>query len=155
MNLLDYVSTKHVKTADLEYDGQKIEFYYRDLTGAEGEKVSEKVANVMATVAKQKKDPDYVPTSDELKEVNLMRDYTIYLQACDEQGNPVFESVEDMKQKVPAKLLDLVSKAIQNVSVKEAEKNSPNLNGSAGYSDLPESEKPALKTSSKPTASVN
>lgn len=155
MNLLDYVSTTHVKTANLEYNGQQIEFYYRDLTGAEGEKVSEKVANVMATVAKQKKDPDYVPTSGELKEVNLMRDYTIFLQACDEQGNPVFESVDQMKEKVPAKLLDMVSKAIQNVSVKEAEKNSQSLNGSAGYSDLQEKEKPALQTSSKPTASVN
>lgn len=155
MNLLDYVSTKHVKTAHLEYGGEKIEFYYRDLTGAEGELVSEKVANVMATVAKQKKDPDYVPTSEELKEVNLMRDYTIFLQACDEQGNAVFESVEQMKEKVPAKLLDAVSKAIQNVSVQEAEKNSKNLNGSAGYSDSQESAKPALQTSSKPIPSVN
>ncbi len=109
----------------------------------------------MATVAKQKKDPHYVPTSDELKEVNLMRDYTIYLQACNPDGTPCFESVDDMKNKVPAKLLDIVSKSIQNVNIKQAEKNLPSLNGSAGYSDSQESAKPALNTSSKPTASVN
>ena len=156
MNLLDYVSTTHVKVAKLEYDGQDLEFFYKDLTGAEGEQVTDKIGSVLAMVAKQKKDAEYMPTGDELKDMNLMRDYTLWLQLCDQSGAKLFESIDDMKNKIPAKLLDIASKAIQKtVTTEEAEKNLKNLSGSGGYSDSQTDKTPALQTSSTPTAKVN
>ena len=156
MNLLDYVSTTHVKIAKLEYDGQQLDFFYKDLTGAEGEQVTEKIGSVLAMVAKQKKDVEYMPTGDELKDMNLMRDYTLWLQICDQSGARLFETMDEMKNKIPAKLLDIASKAIQKtVTTEDAEKNLKSLSGSAGYSDLQTAKTPALATSSTPTAKTS
>jgi len=156
MNLLDYVSTTHVKVAKLEYDNQQLEFFYKDLTGAEGELVTDKIGSVLAMVSKQKKDVEYMPTGDELKDMNLMRDYTLYLQLCDQSGARLFESIDEMKNKIPAKLLDVASKAIQKtVTTEEAEKNLNSLSGSAGFSDSPTDKTPALATSSTTTVKAS
>ena len=155
MNLLDYVSKTHVKTAKFNYDGQELEFFYRDLTGAEGELVTEKLAGVMAMISKQKADVNYLPSSDELKDMNLMRDYTLWLQLCNEVGGRLFESVDMMKAIIPVKILDLATKAMPKTNVELAEKNSKNLTGSAGSSDSQTDKTPALKKSSTPTAKVN
>ena len=155
MNLLDYVSKTHVKTAKLNYDGQELEFYYKDLTGSEGEIITDKLGGLMAVISKQKKDDDYLPTSEELRDMNAMRDYTLFLQLCDESGVKCFETVEAMKEAVPAKLLDYVSKAMPKVNHEVAEKNSGNLNGSVGCSDSQTDKTVQLKTSSETTQAVN
>lgn len=151
INLLDYVSKIHVKTAKFEYDGQELEFFYKDLTGTEGELVTEKLSGVMVMVRKQKDDISYLPSSKELKDMNLMRDFTLWLQLCDENGVRSFDDVEKMKAVIPVKILDLASKAMPKTTIEIAEKNSKSLSGSDGCSDSQIDKTHQSKKSSKTT----
>ena len=148
INLLDYVSKIHVKTAKFNYDGQELEFFFKDLTGTEGELVTEKLSGVMRMVKNQKNDVDYLPSAKELKEMNLMRDFTLWLQLCDESGVRSFENVEKMKAVIPVKILDLASKAMPKTTHELAEKNLKNLSGSDGSSDSQIDKTPQLNESS-------
>ena len=123
MNLLDYVSKTHVRTAKFDYEGEELEFFFKDLTGEEGELVTEKLSGVMGMISKQKADENYLPSSAELKDMNLMRDYTLWLQLCNEAGERSFKSLEEMKKVIPVKILDIASKAIPQASIEIAEKN--------------------------------
>jgi len=155
INLLDYVSRTHVKTAIFNYEGQELEFFYKDLTGTEGELITEKLSDVMTMVKNQKSSKDYVPTSEDLKAMNNMRDLTLWLQLCDEDGKRSFDDVDAMKATIPVKILDLASKAMPQTTIETAEKNSKSLNGSAGFSDSQTGKTAQLKESSTNTASVN
>ncbi|MCW8960204.1 MAG: hypothetical protein OQK29_01490 [Ignavibacteriaceae bacterium] len=124
MNLLDYVSKSHVKTATVEYNGEKLDFFYRDITAAESELITEKVSGVLAFVEKQKKDAEKMPDGEEIKSMNDVRDLTLFYQICDQAGDKLFKSIEEMKAKIPVKLLDAAQKAIQkSITTEQAEKN--------------------------------
>jgi hypothetical protein len=155
MNLLDYVSKTHVKTARFDYEGQELEFFYKDLTGTEGELVTEKLSGVMAMISKQKADANYLPSSNELKDMNLMRDFTLWLQLCNAAGENEFHDVEAMKAVIPVKILDLASKAIPKASIELAEKNSKNLSGLGGCSDSQTDKTPRSKVSLTTTATMS
>lgn len=129
MNLLEYVSKTHVKVAKFEYDGQEFDFWYRDLTGAESEIVTGGMGGIMKMIKNQKQDADFMPTEEDLLSMNAQRDLTLWMQLCNEQGERSFPDVDAMKKVIPAKMLDLASKAISKLSPGEAEKNLENLNG--------------------------
>jgi len=85
----------------------------------------------------------------------LQRDFTLMLQLCDESGVRSFDSVEEMRKQIPARILDLASKATAKVTTEDAGKNLKSLSGSAGYSDSQTDKTPALSPSSKTTQAVS
>lgn len=153
MNILDYISKTHVKTATVEFNNQSINFFYKELNGTESEIVTEKIGGVLAFVNKQRANENYTPEGEELKSLNAMRDWTLFYQLCDAEGNRLFDTIEQMRDSIPVKLLDLASKGIQkSITAEEAEKNSGNRTGYVGSSDSQTEKTPALKTSSTHTA---
>lgn len=156
MNILDYVSKSHVKTATVEIDGQSLDFFYKELTGEESEIITDKIAGVFSMMQKQKENQNYTPDGDEIKSINAMRDYTLFYQLCDADGNRLFESCEEMKKRMPVKLLDAAQRGIQKaISQEDAEKNLKSRNGSAGYSDSQTDKIQASKTSLETTPPMN
>ena len=124
MNILDYVSKSHVKTTTVEYNDEKLDFFYRDITAAESELITEKVSGVLSFVQKQKSEAGSMPDGDEIRSMNDVRDLTLFYQLCDESGGKLFADIKEMKAKIPVKLLDAAQKAIQKtLTTEEAAKN--------------------------------
>ncbi len=124
MNILDYVSKSHVKTTTVEYNDEKLDFFYRDITAAESELITEKVSGVLSFVQKQKSEAGSMPDGDEIRSMNDVRDLTLFYQLCDEKGGKLFSDIKEMKAKIPVKLLDAAQKAIQKtLTTEDAAKN--------------------------------
>lgn len=128
MKLKDYLnSPQKISRMQVRYEGKDIVFHVREMTAGDRESMAEIHYYLMNAKRKTDSNQQFITDGEGVKMMYQLRSRVCAISLCDEDGNKLFESVEDFNNSVSTTLCDLIYEAIQERAVDDPEGNSETL----------------------------
>ena len=123
MNILEFIEQqKDVEQLSFEYNGEKVDFWVKNLSVSESEELNDPV---LVRIYEKQKNKQTL-TDSEVKSMLTFESKQSYKLLCKEVGSPLYASLEEFKNKIKGAFLKAVNKEVRQFTKaddEEAEKN--------------------------------
>jgi N-acyl-D-aspartate/D-glutamate deacylase len=123
MNIIEFIEQESdVEQLSVKYKGKQVEFYVKNLSQAEIEEMNAAQLKLKPIYDKQQKGEDL--EDEEARKMFAFQSDQAFNLLCDSNGNRLFNTADEMRQKIKGKLFKAIAdKITEENKLEEAEKN--------------------------------